>query len=78
MTLLPAPFDSAAHSIAQTLRAAKDNMAQKIDLPKDTYHIYADERQRLAYVFRVMDLMASRQRRFPLRVWVLLPGSVGM
>ena len=30
MTLLQAPFDSAAHSIAQTLRAAKDNMAQVI------------------------------------------------
>ena len=43
MTLLRSPFESVAHSLALTLRAAKNSKAQKMDLPKDTYHIYADE-----------------------------------
>ena len=33
----------AAHSLTCTLREAKKNHASRIDLPKDTYHIYADE-----------------------------------
>lgn len=43
MTLLPSPFGSVAHSLALTLRAAKESGAGRIDLPKDVYHVYADE-----------------------------------
>ena len=43
MTFVQSPFASAAHSLTCTLREAKKNHASRIDLPKDTYHIYADE-----------------------------------
>lgn len=43
MTFIRSPFDSAAHSLTRTLQAAKENKESRIDLPKDTYHIYADE-----------------------------------
>ena len=43
MTFVQSPFASVAHSLTCTLREAKKNHASRIDLPKDTYHIYADE-----------------------------------
>ncbi len=43
MELLTSPFGSVAHALAMTLRAAKENGEHTITIPKDTYHIYADE-----------------------------------
>lgn len=43
MTFLQSPFGSVAHSLTLTLREAKEKQERHIDLPKDTYHIYADE-----------------------------------
>lgn len=43
MNLLQSPFDSFAHAISMTLRAAKESGDTTIEIPKSTYHIYADE-----------------------------------
>lgn len=43
MELLKSPFGSIAHSLALTVRAAKENGAREIFIPNGTYHVYADE-----------------------------------
>lgn len=43
MTLLSSPFDSVAHSLALTLKYAKETGEKEICIPKGTYHVYASE-----------------------------------
>ncbi len=43
MELLISPFSSVAHSLALTLKAAKERGEGKIVIPNGEYHIYADE-----------------------------------
>ena len=43
MTLKLSPFQSTAHALAITLRAAKENEEREISIPFGTYHVYADE-----------------------------------
>ena len=43
MELLTSPFGSVAHSLAMTVRAAKENGEHEIFIPNGTYHVYADE-----------------------------------
>ena len=43
MTLLNSPFDSVAHSLALTLKYAKETGEKEICIPKGIYHVYASE-----------------------------------
>lgn len=43
MELLSSPFQSVAHALALTIRAAREAGEHEITIPKDTYHIHASE-----------------------------------
>ena len=43
MELINSPFGSVAHSLALTVRAAKENGEHEIFIPGGTYHVYSDE-----------------------------------
>lgn len=43
MTLINSPFDSYAHSLALSLRHAKEHGERELSIPHGTYHVYANE-----------------------------------